>query len=140
MSKYFTYAWKTADKLDRATKKARSVARAHRRSTWVVIGVAGALLVALILSLILVNDHHGPTNTRCYAAGSFDGLNIYLQSNRTTMQSCASAAKGAGLTNLSSLPPGVEEVCANATVTVFMKPVQAATVRDLGLNPASICS
>lgn len=133
---YFAFAWKMADKLDRATKKALM----PKRRSWVLIGITGTLLIALILSLVLIDNHHGHQGNRCYAMGTFDGLNIYMQTNRVTMQSCASAATGAGLANLSSLPPGVEQVCSNSTVTVFMKPVQVATVRGLGLNPASICS
>ena len=112
----------------------------HRRCTWVWIGVTSALLAALILSLVVMKHSEKPGPVHCYASGTFDGLTIYLASAKTTMQSCGSAAKGSGLTNLSSLPTGVTEVCANATVTVYMSPVQAATVRDLGLNPATICS
>lgn len=110
------------------------------RKCWLLISLAVALLVALVVSVVIVSNPSKPGPVHCYASGSFDGLDIYLASNRTTMQSCGSAAKGSGLTNLSSLPTGVTEVCANATVTVYMSPEQAATVRNLGLNPATICS
>lgn len=132
---YFKYAWKLANRLDQLTRR---VYIPKRRCTWCVIGVALAMLAATLASLFLLH-HSRPAGTRCYASGTFDGLNIYLASNKTTMQSCGSAAKGSGLTNLSSLPPGVQQVCANATVTVYMTPVQVRTVRGLGLNPASIC-
>ena len=110
------------------------------RKCWLLIGLVLVLLTALVVSVFVVKNNSKSGPVSCYASGTFDGLTIYLASAKTTMQSCASAAKGSGLTNLSSLPPGVTEVCANTTVTVYMSPVQAATVRDLGLNPATICS
>jgi hypothetical protein len=110
------------------------------RKCWLLLCLVAALLAAFIVSVVIVVSPGKPTPARCYASGAFDGLTIYLASNKTTMQSCSSAAKGSGLTNLSSLPPGVTEVCANATVTVYMKPDQVATVYTLGLNPATICS
>ena len=128
---FFKYAWKFAEKLSHLPRQ---------RCTWCIIAAALVLAVATVVSFVVLGHGSKTTGTKCYATGSFDGLTIYLQSNKTTMQSCASAATGAGLTNLSSLPQGLTEVCANDTVTVFMKPVQAATVRSLGLNPASICS
>jgi hypothetical protein len=112
----------------------------HTRKCWLLLGLVAALLAAFIVSLVVWTQQGKPGAVHCYAAGTFDGLTIYLASNKTTMQSCNSAATGSGLTNLSSLPPGVTEVCTNATVTVYMKPQQVATVRSLGLNPATICS
>ena len=112
----------------------------HTRKCWLLFGLVATLLCAFVVSVVIVSNPSKPGPVHCYAAGTFDGLTIYLASNKTTMQSCGSAAKGSGLTNLSSLPTGVTEVCANATVTVYMSPVQAATIRNLGLNPATICS
>lgn len=119
----------------------KSIPLPRRRATWGFIALAVVLLVALLVSLFFLrSDSRGVAASKCYAEGHFDGINVYLETPHTTMQSCASGAKGAGLTNLSSLPNGVTLVCVGTAVNVYMQPDQVATVRGLGINPASICS
>ena len=141
MSPYLKFFWNTVNWMDRTTCKVRAFRFPRYRCTWCFLGAAVVLAALLVGSFFLLNHHSAPTASTCYARGSFDGLDVYLASPHTTMQSCASAAKGSGLTNLSSLPPGLQEVCAGQSgITVYMRPVQIATVRSLGINPAGICS
>lgn len=141
MSPYLKFFWNAVNWMDRTTCKVKSYRFPHQRCTWCFIGAA-VLLAVILVGSFFVWDHGGSARaTQCYAQGSFDGVNVYLASPHNTMQSCASAAKGSGLTNLPSLPPGLQLVCEGQSgITVYMQPVQVATVRELGINPAAICS
>jgi hypothetical protein len=135
---YFNFAWKAADRLNRLNKK---VPLPRQRCTWCFIGIAVALLTTTLLVVLLLHGNSSAGQVFCYTKVQSNGITAYAKSDTPSNPSvCTRAAVNSGTAKLSSLPPGVTQVCDNGLVTVYMSQDQIAVLRNLGLNPASVCS
>jgi flagellar basal body-associated protein FliL len=129
---YFTFAWKLADKLNHLPRK---------RCTWIAIVVALALLAATVVSIILIHGNSSSGKVFCYTEVQSNGVTAYAKSDTpSTPATCTKAAANSGTKKLTSLPAGVTQVCNNGSVSVYMSQDQITELKNLGLDPASVCS